>query len=359
MKPVIILIPIIVSTILFACSTNVSAKQKKTSTYSPVPSSERMVGIAYSPWFPPTDWSRTWGTPKLGHYRSDDTKVIRQHADWLTKADVDFIFVDWSNNVDHDPLMKGKSTKDKYGNRFRKDIEEIEHATRVAFETFTQLDKTPKIAVMAGAQSKEAVSSGQLQKKVDQIYDTFIANPLYRKLYQTYQGKPLLIIYTGTPSPWHSTPPWNDPRFTVRWLTGFVTDQPVLRTKNLISKHGYWSWEDRGDQTYTVHNGKPEAMTVSAHWRGHGKKGDSYYIPKQGRKNGETFRKQWDRAVEIGPKIVLVTTWNEWTLGEAESPEMSKDIEPSVEHGNFYLDLLSEMTARFKGTNRSNDKQND
>ena len=340
--------------LLFVCATNISGKQKK---FPPVPKNERMVGIAYSTWFPPTDWSKTWGTPKLGRYRSDDTKVIRQHADWLSDADVDFVFMDWSNNVDHDPLLKGKSGKDKYGNRFRNDIEEIEHATRVVFETFTQLDKSPKIVIMAGAQSKKDVSSGRLQKKADQIYDSFIANPLYRKLYQTYLGKPLLIVYTGTPSPWNSAPPWDDPRFTVRWLTGFVTDQHLHRTKKCISKHGYWSWEERGKQTYTVHNRKPEAMTVSAHWRSQGKKGNANYIPKQGRKNGETFRKQWERAMKIVPKIVLVTTWNEWTLGEAESPEMSKDIEPSVQHGRFYLDLLSEMVAKFKGTNQPDDKK--
>ncbi len=342
---------------IFFSVTNISGNQKISSAHSRVPANERMVGIAYSPWYPPIDWSKIWGTPKLGHYRSDDTKVIRQHAAWLSEAGVDFIFMDWSNNVDHDPLLKGKSLKEKDGSRFRKDIEEIEHATRVAFETFTQLDKAPKIAIMAGAQSKKAVSSGLLQKKADQIYDTFIANPLYRKLYQTYLGKPLLIVYSGTPSPWNSAPPWSDPRFTVRWLTGFVTDQPLHRTEKFISKHGYWSWEERGKQTYTVYNRKPEAMTVSAHWRGHGKKGDANYIPKQGRKKGETFRKQWNRAMKIGPKIVLVTTWNEWTLGEAESPEMSKDIEPSVEHGRFYLDLLSEMISCFKGTAPSDGKK--
>jgi hypothetical protein len=308
-----------------------------------------MVGIAYSPWFPPANWTNCWGTPQLGFYRSDDTSIIRKHADWLTKANIDFIFIDWSNNVDHDPLMKRNSSKSKDGSRFRPDIEEIEHATRVVFETFTQINKAPKIAIMAGAQSKADISGGLLQKKVNQIYDTFIANPLYRKHYQMYLGKPLLIVYTGTPSPWQSAPKWNDSRFTVRWLTGFVTDQSALITKDLISKYGYWSWEDRGKQSFAVHNNKPEAMTVSAHWRCQGKKNDANYIPKRGRKNGETFIKQWNRAMQIGPKIVLVTTWNEWTLGEAESPEMSKDIEPSVEHGRFYLDLLSKMAARFKG----------
>ena len=35
--------------------------------------------------------------------------------------------------------------------------------------------------------------------------------------------------------------------------------------------------------------------------------------------------------------------------GEQPSSEISKDIEPSKEHGRLYLDLLKEQIALFKG----------
>jgi hypothetical protein len=111
----------------------------------------------------------------------------------------------------------------------------------------------------------------------------------------------------------------------------------------LISKYGYWSWEDRQSQTYPVFDGHPEVMTVVPCWRGEGAQ-----IPSPGRRNGETFKEQWGRAREIGPKFALVVSWNEWAIGEQPDAETSKDIEPSRQFGHFYLDLLKEQIQKFK-----------
>ena len=60
------------------------------------------------------------------------------------------------------------------------------------------------------------------------------------------------MIYTGTPSRFTiGVPGIVDDRFTFRYLTGFITEQPNLRD-GFTSKFGYWSWEDRGKQTYTL-----------------------------------------------------------------------------------------------------------
>jgi hypothetical protein len=315
--------------------------------HPPIPHEERLVGIAYSTWFPPVTWDNTWDTPELGPYKSSDRDVIRQHAAWLADADVDFIWVDWSNNSDYDPGLEGKPDVMRDGKvhlRHRPDIKAIEDATTVIFDEFSQLEDRPGISIFLGAQPPETATDGRLQRKADQVYDTYIANPRYRGLYQTYEGKPLLVVYVNTPSPWQTgVPDWDDPRFTVRYMTGFVTQQPNLTTADRVSKYGYWSWEDRGTQTYTLHNGRPEAMTVVACWR------DDPECPTPGRKNGETFRGQWDRACEIGPRFAMVVSWNEWTTGEQPSVEVSKDIEPSKAFGHFYLDLLKEEIRRFKG----------
>ena len=67
-----------------------------------------------------------------------------------------------------------------------------------------------------------------------------------------------------------------------------------------------------------------------------------------GRNNGETFRARWRRADSLGVQNVLVVSWNEWVTGEQPSAEVSKDLEPSLEHGRFYLDLLKEEIEKFK-----------
>lgn len=305
----------------------------------PVPPDERLVAIAYTTWHKNTDWVDVWGTPELGFYRSDDRAVIRQHSRWLADAGVDFLLIDWSNDLHYvyDPA------------RQRIDFDMIEGATFTIFDEFSKLraagEKTPAISLFIGNPGEpQAVTNGNLQRKADQVWNQFIANPNYRPLVQDYLGKPLLVVYVNTPSPYQNgIPAWDDPRFTVRYMTGFITQQPALRTPDLVSKYGYWSWEDRGPQTYPVFAGHPEAMTIVAAWR------NDPAMPTPGRKNGETFQREWQRACQVGPKFALVVSWNEWTWDEQPSADVSKDIEPSLEFGHQYLEILKQEARNFKG----------
>jgi hypothetical protein len=307
----------------------------------------RLVGITYSSWFPPTVWGAnggcTWGTPQLGPYNSADPAVIRQHGEWLADAGVDFILVDWSNDIDYpaDPN--------------RMDIKAIEDATAQIFATFAQMPAHPNIAIMIGSPSLAVdYTNGRVQTKADQVYATYASNPAYSGFYQQFRGKPLLVDYAGTPALFQDgLPPWDDGRFTVRHLTGFVSEQANL-LDGLVSKYGYWSWEDRGQQTYPVVDGVPEAMVVNAAVRGD-PNGWVSEDKREGRNNGQTFVSKWDRAVAVGPQVALVQSFNEWTgctanPGEEMSPEFSNDIEPSVELGTQYLDLMKQQIARFKSS---------
>lgn len=314
----------------------------------PVPPEERLVGLAYTTWHQTVRWDRVgqpkrekrpwlgvWGMPELGYYRSDDVAVIRRHAEWIAGAGVDFIFLDWSNNVDHAPGGRSK------GHQF------IEDSTNLLFEQYAELEKRPRIVFMLGtAGHPEALSDGRLQRKADQLHREYVQNPRFRPLMQDYLGKPLMMVYTDTPTPYgiKALPQWDDPRFTVRWVTGYFTEQRGLLGPDRRSKLGYWSWEDRGEQTVALYEGKPEAMTVVACWRPSEQKG----IPSPGRRDGETFLEQWRRVHEVGPKFALVVSWNEWWKGEQPDAEHSKDLEPSKAFGHRYLDLLRQETLKFK-----------
>lgn len=308
------------------------------STAPPTPPAQRLVGIAYSTWHQSEHWTNVWGTPELGFYKSDNRTVIRQHAAWLGEAGVDFVWIDWSNNLGYRYDPKNK----------RPDFDMIEDSTFIIFDEFSKLrtagKKTPKISIFIGNPGEpEAITNGHLQRKADQVWNQFVAHPLFRPVVQEYLGKPLLVVYVNTPSPYqNSVPTWSDPRFTVRYMTGFITQQHPLRTPGLVSKYGYWSWEDRGPQTYPIFHGHPEAMTVVATWR------DDPEAPTPGRRGGETFRREWERTRKIGPRFALVVSWNEWTRGEQPSPEVSKDIEPSQEFGHRDLDILKAEVAKFK-----------
>ena len=299
---------------------------------------ERRVGIDYQLWHYATnwpDWVEVWGKPELGYYASGDRAVIRQHATWLVDAGVDFVLLDWSNQLGADDRSRAGLPWQLY----------IEDATRALFDEYARLPAHPRIAMLLGIpREAAALTDGRLQAKADQVYAEFVANPAYRRLLLDHLGKPLLVIYVDTPSPYrHGPPAWSDPRFTVRFMTSFLSEQPTLLGPGRVSRFGYWSWEDRGPPTFPIAGGHPEAMTVVASWRP-----EPGRISSPGRRGGRTFREEWALARRLGPQFVLVASFNEWRKGEQLSAEIGKDVEPSEQFGHLYLDILRDEAARFK-----------
>ncbi len=311
--------------------------------YEPTPYEDRLVGIAYSTWqYPTTSWGvNTWGTPLGGGYVSTDPEAVYRHGIQLRDAGVDFVFVDWSNNTGYDPATMSHMM----------DFRTIETATDVLFEVWSKISDAPKICLFLGPGHSgiESVKNGNHQKKADQVWKNYVEK--YPELYFTYEGKPLIICYGATPTQYGTNPirVWEDDRYTIRWMTGYVGQQPLFEEKTLRAPY-YWSWEERGTQTYTTTNDKRiETMTVSAATRPQGAEGTDGYIPASPRNNGATFKRQFQRAINLGAGMVLITTWNEWHSGEQPNPEGSRDIEPSEEYGTFYYDLMREQIRKYKG----------
>ncbi len=311
--------------------------------YEAVAPEDRLVGIAYSTWHQTTlSWgTKTWGTPLNGGYHSEDRDTIYRHGIQLAEAGVDFIYVDWSNNTGYDPSTMS----------FLNDFRTIEEATDLLFEIWSTIPNAPKICLFLGPGHNGIgdVQNGKHQKKADQVYRDYVEK--YPDLYFNYEGKPLLLCYGATPTQYGEDPrrTWRDDRYTIRWVTGYVGQQSALYNNRTYASKYYWSWEERGTQTYSISGGKVEAITVSPATRPQGTEGSAGYIPASGRQNGATFKKQFQRAMNLGAGIAIITTWNEWHSGEHPSPEVSRDIEPSVEYGTFYYDLMREQIRKFKG----------
>nr|WP_321983183.1 hypothetical protein [uncultured Lichenicoccus sp.] len=302
---------------------------------SPFPLAARRVGIGYALWHEDDQWRhdvrRPWGTPAAGFYRSDDPAVLTRHAAQLSGAGVDFIVVDWSNDTGMDVRITGKPSTQRF----------IEQATVRLFDVWAPLAPRPLVTIMLGVPGhQDAASDGTLSAKADEVHALFVADPARARLLQTYLGKPLLLVYANTPSFWQKgLPPWHDDRFTVRFVTGFLTQQPNLIGPPGLSRYGYWSWEDRVTPICAVSAGHPECMTVVASWRG---------INSPGRDGGRTYLAQWTDARRIGPHFVLAGTFNEWWISEQIDPLHSKDVEPSQELGSGSLDILRQQAALFR-----------
>ena len=322
---------------------DVPADQTGVGLYEKTPYEDRLVGIAYSTWHYSTEdrWVKgTWDLPLDGPYASNDPDVIRKHAIQLRDAGVDFVFMDWTNNTCYDPA----TMRDK-----RRDFRMIEEATDLLFEIWSTIEGAPKVCIFAGPghAGPENVENGNHQRKVDQIFRDYVEK--YPDLYFNYEGKPLLMCYGATPNLYGTEPEWTDDRFTVRWATGFVGQQGSLFDKATLRSERFWSWEERGAQTYTVVDGRVECITCTAASRKQYNEGHPDYIPACGRKDGMTLKQQFQRANDLGAGMVILVSWNEWSTGEQPSVEVSKDLEPSQIHGTFYYDLLCEQIKKYKG----------
>ena len=60
-----------------------------------------MVGMEWEPWYTPAnnEWALMEAVPILGLYDSFNYLVVKQHAIWMVEAGIDFVIVDWTNNI--------------------------------------------------------------------------------------------------------------------------------------------------------------------------------------------------------------------------------------------------------------------
>ncbi len=163
----------------------------------------------YETWFvPPIAGGNYWGNaearPVLGHYSSLDPKVIRQHARWIHDAGFDFIQIDWSNNL---------GVNWTNGN-----AKGIMGATMRLLAEYTQLKRHPKFVLLLGSDNG-SLATPQFAQQIHRIEREILAKTEYARLWQHFDGKPLLNIYTG--SSFGAPPTYSNPHFTVRFVSAF------------------------------------------------------------------------------------------------------------------------------------------
>ncbi len=286
-----------------------------------------------------------WGEPLFGYYRSDDEFVLRKHAQMLTDAGVDVVFLDVTNALTYD------STRDAL--------------CRVWTEWRRLGNPTPQIAFLANSQS---------DRVVNHLYDTFYAKGAFSNLWFHWQGKPLMLASTD------GVRPEAQRFFTFRqswaWTKGH---------KWFGDGKDKWPWLDFYPQTPGWHENpdKPEQISVCIAQHPVSNIGRSFHNGKQPPPaeqrphHGLCFAEQWRRALEVNPPMVFVTGWNEWIaqrfvvsntgprphamlgkplqLGDTffvdqYNIEYSRDAEPMRGgYGDAYYMQLTAHIRRFKG----------
>lgn len=303
-----------------------------------------------------------WGEPAVGYFLADDPWVHRKNLLMLADAGVDVILLDATNAVLYDAAE----------NSLFSAAEDLEHhGTPV-----------PKFAY---------VTYAHITDVVPQIYEHFYSTAKYRNLWFLWDGKPLILGNRDALDRNHHPMPAKLRNFFT-WRRSWAWTSRPARGKQKWFGNGKdrWPWLDDWPQGYGWHDDPavPEEVPVAiaghpvdnlgrsfhGEW-GHGGSEPPLDVRLLSRQvaRGDYFAQQWKRAIQLNPKFVFVTGWNEWTATRfAQTPhaqvinnaalqlpyffvdefneEFSRDAMPMMNghQDNYYMQLVGEI-RKFKG----------
>ncbi|MBO5076306.1 MAG: hypothetical protein J5584_01755 [Clostridia bacterium] len=305
-----------------------------------------------------------WNEPLYGYYTELDDYVLRNHAELLADAGVDFVLFDCTNG--------DYTWEPAYMNLLK-----------VWSEARAEGIKTPQVGFMM-----QFGWSGNTRSSLYQVYTKIYKPGLYQDLWFYWEGKPLVMAHNSGLDLEDERQAEMAQFFTFRggdasYFGGNNTDQ-------------YWGWLHVYPQAlYKNADGSVEMTTVGtcmnadwenmvlsaqngAHNMGRSFSMDrnySYSYTYRGRKivcstnmenskfYGINFQEQWDYALSVDPQIIFVTGWNEWIMGrnvewcgvangfpDQCDDENSRDCEPSkgALKDYYYYQLVANI-RRFKG----------
>lgn len=320
----------------------------------------RMVGIMYSVWhdeflqpqqltqgkpwmhrkpFGPCSVGHWWGVPKVcgsaenipSAYRfvKSDGKpnkdLIDYHAKLLTAAGVDFIFIDLTNG----------------------EQERIMNAAHAVCQRYTRLvkegERVPRIVMWCMRPEATRI-----------MHDRFYANPAFdKRVFFEWEGKPLMLV-RPFPEVDSKLDTAKLPRgYTYRSMWALLPDPSSMWSFRNVTLP-YKGYKKSGEleqmpvafasQKYHMHNDVDARMEEG----------------RRGRCNGDFFKQCFDLVMQGKPRVMTVSTWNEWLsqnicdrkgkgiFTDIYGPEYSHDCEPSVEHGSTFYDMLVAAVKKFK-----------
>lgn len=339
------------------------------------PKPDRWVGIFYWTWHIPgrggpndntkilagkqpgetVDWPEGnapyfWGEPELGYYTMDDPFVIRKHASMLVDAGVDVILFDTTNG--------DLTWKECY-----------EPLCREYMAMRAEGQRTPQIGFIC--------PFGDPTPVLNHLWNELYQPKLWDDLWFRWEGKPFILAnkdFVKDPAileffTWRRPMPdyWIGPNGSDQWSWLEVYPQHVFENS---------AGEAEQMSVGVAHNALPDTPGPAPMSHKAGAMGRSWHDGARDMRPGAVnlglnFAEQWTRALEVDPKFIFVTGWNEWIAGryhewstytdaDAYFPgglfidqythEYSRDCEPMRDGhtDNYYYQLASNI-RRYKG----------
>ena len=288
-----------------------------------------------------------WNEPYFGYYLSDDEWVMRRHAQMLSSAGVDVVFFDVTNAYTYLPI--------------------VERLCNVYKQIRAEGGNTPQIAFILNSNPVPTLAK---------LYDEFYKPQHHSDLWYLWEDKPLILAPEEAATDEHKT------FFTIR-RTWFAS-HPDPEGEWFGDGHNRWTWADYYPQQagWSTSPNAPEQVSICPATHPHTNHGRSHDgINQPSKENWDSgrgiyFAKEIERALEIDPKFVFITGWNEWTAQRQLFPpnmnfansyqrdghttffvdqfndEFSRDLEPTrgALGDNYYYQMV-DFIRRYKGVN--------
>lgn len=282
--------------------------------FAPFRDPAHLVGTPWYPWFTRYNAHINGGhsdaeaVPLLGSYASTDPDVIRQQMLWLDESGINFIEVDWSNNLTAAPHWKDHLPG----------VQEMVISTTALLDTLAEMRHeglpTPQVELLLGM--APPFSMAALNEEMQFVHDALLTNPKYAGLFVTYLGKPLATVLSVLPDAALVKQGAVDPSyFTLRWEWVNVADRP-----------GWWSWTDAYlPPTTALFQGKAESLSLAVAYS----TSKGWQDPQsRGKLGGATLVQGFQEAGLRRPAFLFLQQFNEW--GEQYNTELSDDFEPAA-----------------------------
>jgi len=273
-----------------------------------------------------TSWDLAVDKPELGHYSSKDREIIDKHLKWMKYAGIDGVIISWwgidtESDINYKLLLNAvRENKSK--------IKVIPYIEDVQGHTINELRESLKVQIYYILENY-AIQDEYL--RIDGLPVIFLYARLLLKL--DHNGIADVIKEMKQDRQFWVTVDIGNPtnevdRLKIPEIDNFHTYEPVW-----MMTHGHTSMETYQFMSETSLERSYFLSVIPGYTDAH--------IPERVNpmtlepQNGILFRELLEQTKEFSPIGVLITSFNEWYERTA--------IEPSVENGDVYLDILRDV----------------
>jgi hypothetical protein len=259
-----------------------------------------LVGMEWEPWFTRSNdvWAAgTEAVPLIGTYNSTNADVVRQHALWLADGGVDFLVIDWTNNLWGCAHWADRGVY----------AQQLINATTFLLDTYRALRAeggvaVPRVVLLLGLDNGPSEPMQALNEEAAWIADNYVA------VYDSDQwvmvdGRPLLLVFDGG-NIHPNEAPFVAPNMSVRWMSTQLQRQQKLASMVRACVRVCLCASERTrhrQHMRTRHTSKETSIETHRLVDRHGQRGKESCATM----NADTRA----RSRELGPGLLVVDGW--------------------------------------------------